>query len=623
MIPRMRYLFQTFLILLLTAGCIKADPPRLKILSVEFEGNQALNDKSLHDVMICKPSRFLRPSYYDENTLQDDLRNMTLFYEQRGYLQAKITGQHVDIDSVKNQVRIFIEVSEGNLTRVDSVVVLGNTEVSSEILLLHSTLTKGSPFLLAELERTRGKILKLYSEKGYLDAKITTDVSIDTSANLAFVKLILQEKSQYTIHQIHVEGLVKTHPSIVRREMRFNSGNIVNFSSLLETQRRLYGTGLFRSVFIHPVTAGSGDSTQKDILIEVKEDRAGEFNAGINYGTVEKFRLSSELSYKNLFGRGVVAGLDLTGSSRERSIEPFVTQPWILGLPVSANISTPFGILNEPGFTLQAYSVDLALGYAFARRSSIELDIEAATGKLSNAGRPLFEDTGFDTLAPEIQDLILNNLKANVDLESVTLTLVFDKRNNLFNTTDGSYMEFSTGYTRSFLIINVIDFSASNTNDFLRHVAILKYFYPGGDATTFATSVELGMINNLSGPPRSIPPSELFFAGGPNSLRGFEYEKVGPLDAERDPLGGRVKFVWNFEVRQRLYKIVDGLAFVDAGNVWESPPAFKPNDIRYDTGLGLRVFTPLGYLRLDYGINLSQQRNESRGQLWFGLGQAF
>jgi len=85
-----------------------------------------------------------------------------------------------------------------------------------------------------------------------------------------------------------------------------------------------------------------------------------------------------------------------------------------------------------------------------------------------------------------------------------------------------------------------------------------------------------------------------------------------------------LKFVWNvLEVRRRLYKFIDGLVFLEAGNVWENPGDFHLNDLRSDAGLGIRIITPIGLLRFDYGINLAPRGNESGGQFYFGLGQAF
>ena len=121
-----------------------------------------------------------------------------------------------------------------------------------------------------------------------------------------------------------------------------------------------------------------------------------------------------------------------------------------------------------------------------------------------------------------------------------------------------------------------------------------------------------------------IPLHERFYAGGPNSLRAFDYQKAGPLDEKRVPTGGRLLIVWSIiEIRRSLYKMIGGAVFVDAGNVWTKPEMFKFRGLRAALGFGLRVNTPIGLARLDYGINLDRRTGEPRAKLYFSMGQAF
>ncbi|MBN2287830.1 MAG: BamA/TamA family outer membrane protein [Candidatus Glassbacteria bacterium] len=126
--------------------------------------------------------------------------------------------------------------------------------------------------------------------------------------------------------------------------------------------------------------------------------------------------------------------------------------------------------------------------------------------------------------------------------------------------------------------------------------------------------------NGLTG----IPLHERFYAGGPHSLRAFSYQKAGPLDRDRMPIGGRLKLVWNVvELRRTLYKLVGGVLFVDVGNVWLDPGSFALDEIRTSIGCGLRLNTPIGMGRLDYGYNPERRPGEPRGKLYFSMGQAF
>jgi translocation and assembly module TamA len=126
------------------------------------------------------------------------------------------------------------------------------------------------------------------------------------------------------------------------------------------------------------------------------------------------------------------------------------------------------------------------------------------------------------------------------------------------------------------------------------------------------------------GASQEIPLNERFYAGGPNSVRGFEYQTVGPLDSDGDPLGGRFKLVWNVvELRRAVYRMIGVVGFFDLGNVWPDVAAVRLADIRSAAGVGLRANTPIGIVRLDYGVNLDPEAGEAARLVSFGMGQAF
>jgi outer membrane protein assembly factor BamA len=137
----------------------------------------------------------------------------------------------------------------------------------------------------------------------------------------------------------------------------------------------------------------------------------------------------------------------------------------------------------------------------------------------------------------------------------------------------------------------------------------------------YAGGVRIGLATGFGAD--AVPLSERFFAGGGTTLRGFEQNSVGPIGPTRQQLGGEAMLVVNNELRFPLFWIIDGVGFSDIGNVWESASQFSFGDIRKTAGLGLRVRAPWFLLRLDYGVKLDQRPGESRGRLFFSIGQAF
>jgi outer membrane translocation and assembly module TamA len=161
------------------------------------------------------------------------------------------------------------------------------------------------------------------------------------------------------------------------------------------------------------------------------------------------------------------------------------------------------------------------------------------------------------------------------------------------------------------------------SNTFARSIFVAKYFHPVGRQSVIGGAFEVGWMDSFGGE-EEIPLNERFYSGGPTSLRGFGYQMVGPVDHDGDPLGGKFKIVWNVvELRRALYKVFGGAVFLDVGNVWQDINGFKPRTMRVDAGAGLRLNSPIGIVRVDYGANLDRRANEPRGKIFLGMGQAF
>jgi len=205
-----------------------------------------------------------------------------------------------------------------------------------------------------------------------------------------------------------------------------------------------------------------------------------------------------------------------------------------------------------------------------------------------------------------------DDLKTN--LYSFRSALIFDTRNNLFNPTNGLFVELSNEIAGAFL---------SSTHTFDRVIIRQKYFYPISRETVLATSFQVGWMDSPRGL-TSIPLHERFYTGGPQSLRGFDYQKVGPLDVKGVPIGGRLQVVWNvLEIRRSLYKMIGAALFIDAGNVWSNPEDFSFHALRMAYGGGLRINTPIGLARIDIGLNADRKQNESWGKIYVSMGHAF
>ncbi|MBD3401539.1 outer membrane protein assembly factor BamA [candidate division GN15 bacterium] len=568
---------------------------RPTVVSVTFAGNNVFSEDRLRGLMVTRPPGFLSSTKYYKEVLNDDISRVVAFYRQHGYLNAAVSDTGVVRDTAANEVAIELTLVEGDLTRLEGLSVFGNTVFPDSVLRGRIAVAKGEPFNPLAVENGAMAILQMYADTGYLQAQVEPEVKINEEAHRAVVDLDITENQQATIDEITIRGLQKTQEYVVRRELSFEPGDVISYSELLSSQRRLYLTGLFESVFIRPAPADSA-AAARDILVEVTEPKYGEFSIAVGYGSVEKVRSRIEVSYNNLAGTGRQLGGRIEGSFIEQGITASFTEPRTFATRWQTDVNLLYELQQEPSYDLTRYGGRLTVGRPIWRN-----------GKLTTTFR--FENTSLTKVEPEE---VPDDLKPRI--RSLTLRLTNDTRDDPFDPRRGTYIEFSNELAGSFL---------QGTNTFARSIMRVKKYWPWGRKTTIAAALDLGWQDSF-GASEDIPLSERFFAGGPGALRAFEYQKAGPLDDEGNPLGGKFKLVLNLiEVRRTIYKMFGAVVFVDVGNVFPSITELALRDFRTSVGPGIRAATPIGILRLDWGFKLDPRDNESPRQLYFSMGHAF
>jgi outer membrane protein insertion porin family len=475
------------------------------------------------------------------------------------------------------------------------VAVFGNQFFSDSLLRAQIRLHKGEALRKRLIQESVQAILSAYAEQGYLDAAVTPNVQVNSEAHLALVDFLITEGYQFRVDSIRITGKDKTKRHVVTRELLFKPAQIIKYSRVLKSQRQLYLTGLFESAFIRPVPASSGDTLAKDILVELKERPSSEFGVMLGYGSLEKIRGQIELTTNNLSGTARQAGIVLEANFIKQGTSVSFSDPWTFGTRWKTDIGLYFEMRQEPGYDQRLLGARLTVGRRLGLHTNLAVSFRAENTDLSHI--EVYNDIG--EIDPRIRTL--------------SLSLTRDTRDNLFNARSGEYFEWTNELAGGFL---------SGTNTFARSIARLKLFRPWGRETVIASAIDIGLMGHL-GEEEEIPLSERFYTGGPTSLRGFGYQMAGPTDIDGTPQGGNFKIVWNaVEIRRTIYKAFGLAGFVDVGNVWNEIATFRIDNLRYTAGIGLRVGSPLGLLRLDYGVNLDRRGDEPRTRLFLGIGQA-
>ncbi|MBZ0263816.1 BamA/TamA family outer membrane protein [bacterium] len=569
---------------------------KFKVVKVQFEGNVHFEDDQLYKVMVSRPSTFFHKRYYHPSIYQDDLDYLVAYYQNAGFLQAEVSNHKVTIDSSNYTAKLEISVSEGKRTFVSGVRIAGNLAFSDAVILNRIPLKTGNPLEQEKFKKGVVNLVSLYADNGYLDASVDSERKLVEGENKAAVAYHITENNQSFISSIDYPGLEKTRPSIVRRELLFHPEEHINYSNLLKSQRKLYQTGLFKSVFIHPGDVVDSITWTRPVIIEVKEKPSREVTASIGYASIERARGMLELSSINLMGTARKATLLGKVSFIGYRGEAALTQPWTFGFPWRSKLSTLTEYRKEPGYKVNTNGVRANLKRSFFLNSSYTIGYRYERSNLHEVSVKVIPD------------------EDRTNVRSIENVLILDSRDDLINTTNGSYFEITNDYAGRFL---------GGTNDFFRVEVTAKTFYSIGRHRTLSSRIILGYMDSPGGL-NDIPLNERFYTGGPNSVRGFNYRYVGSIDDNGIPSGGRVKLVWNvIEYRRSVYKWIGASFFIDTGGIWSAAYHVNAKDIRIAPGFGVRANTPLGLVRIDFGTNPFYKSDESRAQVFFSVGQSF
>jgi outer membrane protein insertion porin family len=574
----------------------------------------------------------------------------------------------------KDGYRVIITVEQNPV--LQSLDVEGNTIVKKEIVKEIFKQQIGKTINFNDLKDGLEKLKDLYVSKGYEGILIVPDITEDGKINLEIKEGIIEE--------VKLVGNLETKDYVIMREIRQKPGELFNSKTFEEDRRRLINTNFFKEVQLK-FAPGIIDSNHLIVTIAVTEQQTGLFNPGITYTVRDGLNANLSLSKINLFGSGQTVGLDLkvgAGWFAANSGWNFLgrldwNDPWFLPNILPPRTGFGAGIYRQRESNLfQAVNSFQTTVNNFSGIYTYPLnnDRTGAVISINNAvfGDPLtspwrtYLSVRAESVAPyipSVQDVSIksgNEQKNFNDLEkstnqndkqsAATIKTEFDSyvdreiRKGLTLSKNGFdnrvAVSLSLGYdTRDFIMephdgwnnMITVEPSFGDINYVRFSGNINKYFpLPLSDKFTLALSAR-GSI--LTGDKISI--YERLYSSGADAIRGWP--ENGYLNGERN-------FISSAELRFPIYSILSGVAFMDAGNFWNQDwkvtdanvndtkvngklvdQTLLNNILRFGFGLGLRLNTPFGMFRLDYGIrDISRPFDLNKGaQVHFNMGQKF
>lgn len=566
---------------------------RIETGKIAFSGN-TLQEKSLKGIMSLKEGKRYNPDLLD--TDRDTLKN---FYDSLGYLSSVVEEFQTKYDEGSQKMDVFVRIHEGPKTVIERVTIKGAERLSEEELRKVLKIKPGDIYNETDISDARFRVIEYYGNKGF--PEVTVSVAREFEGQKAYVAFQVGEDGLIHFGKAIITGNRNTRYEVIRRELVQEEGKTFDVNAIAKERQQLYKLGLFTGIDMEVLDRYDD---KKDVLLKLREGNAGAVEFGVGYGDVDRYRGMLDLSYKNLFGMNRQASLRLELSSIEKRYILQYFEPWFLGIPL------PFRayLLGEDK---KEVNVD-------TRETRYRLTRHTITGgfekKLSSTVKSeLFYEFSLVNTFDVKPDVILSKEDTGtLIISGLRLGLIYDTRDNAFLPEKGILSGISVKFTSPVFV---------SETDFIKLSFYGNFYHKILDGVVLAASLRGGVAQGYL-TTNELPIVERFFLGGSTTVRGYAQDTLGPKGANGNPTGGNAFLMENLELRTSLGRGIGVVTFVDGGNVWQKIDEMGL-DLKFTTGLGIRYETPVGPLRVDYGVKLQREKGESKGEVHFSIGHAF
>jgi len=599
--------------------------------TIAFHGRKQVRRKELTAQLRSKKRGwpgFLFPGKFDESLFREDVRSVQNYYRRQGFLNAEVGGYHEFGPDLRGITLNFV-IYEGNQFQVTGISFEGNTLFRDDELLDEVSLKVGEPLTPGKLKESLGRLSDLYARQGHVDVGTGDNLreQLIFEESEVQVKFMIVEGDPVFIRRIRFEGLTKTRDLVARRSLTIRPGERANVDKLKESRRRLINTGFFDLAVREPVRIElePDSGTWRDAVVKVQEGATGRLELGGAVGTASglfgQFSITEnnfditnwpsswrDVSAGNAFrGGGQRLALSITGGVWRTGYVLSFYEPALRGTPYSFGTrlySQGWSGRGRDKYDESRTGANVSVGKEIGRDTRVELELGYESVDIDDVDA----DAAFDIRREEG-----SHGKTYVEFSRTT-----DRRDNWFAPTEGHFsrlvLQLATGDVKTyrFIVEAAKYWPIIGSSEETRHV--------------LSARAKAGIVNSYSG---RVPFFERLYAGGIDSLRGFDFRGVSPSDpATGDLVGGQSLLVLSTEYTVPIYRdMFRGAVFLDAGYVEE-----KAGDVlsgwdvlRTSAGVGMRLLIPaMGnvQLRLDLAFPLMTEKDDETRSFHFSLGAA-
>ena len=605
---------------------------RAQIRQINVVGNKIFSDEDiLERLKLQMPnwlSFFNQDDRYSREDLSGDLETIENFYLDQGYANFRIESAQVAISKDKQGIFVTINIKEDEVYTLSDVKVTGEFVIPREEIEKFIFAKPGQTFSQGLLTSITELIEYELGEEGYSFAEVEAVPELDRENKEVKVVFYLQPKDRVYVRRINFSDTTSINDDVLRREMRQLEGGYYSKSKLERSKIRLQRLPFIEEVNYetYPVP---GSTDLVDAEFNIKEGLPGQFGGGIGYSGYQKLILNGNFTHTNFFGTGNRVGLDIN-ASRFRDLYSISTTNAYTGIDeIARTLSLSYSNFSQftsssSDFSTKTYSLGAQFSYPLSEFQRFIFGGSLQSSELlagdysadqalqwvtSNGKSECFDQEFFDFC------------KTKFNNAEITAGWVYDSRNRFMFADQGM----------SHRLIANASIPGSDVEYYGINYAYKQYFnipFPLIDRLTMMVKADLA-FNDAYGDSIGVPPYKNFYAGGPDTIRGFKEHRLGPKDNYGNPYGGNLLISSQTEL---ILPIPGDWAnrarfslFFDIGNVFSTSELefFDPdgNTIDYDFdsgnlkrsyGIAAQWLAPMGLFRFSYAIPVNSIEGRDR-----------
>ena len=576
---------------------------KIYIKEISIEGNVTFTDNELLGEVETREKWFMSwltdAGLLDVNKIQQDAQKIVTYYNNSGFLEAKVGEPQISQKEEWLFVKFIVE--EGQRFRVGTVDVTGDIIGDKEKMLALLTI-RDQKFISRQM--IRDNILALtdhYAESGYAFASIRPITAKSPTGDRMDLTLKVAKGNLVYIDRISIKGNNRTRDNVIRRELRIAEGGVFDSKALRQSTQSLQRLMYFEEVTITPEP--SLDPDRMNVIVQVKEKSTGTFSVGAGYSSADKLILMGQIAENNFLGRGDTLSLSGNVSGNSSRYNLGYTDPHLNDSPLSWGLDLFSTNREYDDYTKDSRGGGIRLGYPIFEKWQV----------FSNYS---YTDTDLTDVSETASYIIRNSVDLHVT-SAVKVSLVRDTRNKRYGATEGS---------RNSMSVKLGGGPFGGDAEFTKIEGSSGWYFPMPFKTAFHANLAAGQV--FENQTDKLPVYERFYLGGLNSVRGFKYAKISPLDSVTgERIGGDKMWYTNTEV---VFPLLEnqgllGVLFFDAGQVLNDEEDWGDfsNSVKKASGVEVRWLSPMGPLRLVWGYNLDAIKGEDESVWDFSVGGTF